>query len=110
VIEVIAETRTVWRSAVGRRGRLSRRAAYLDAAWQAWRAKYPCECEAATSYTCSQHRREPIDPNSESSELVLDPEMVERRRRVIGRLARWLMWRDRRVAHLAFVRGATGRR
>lgn len=91
MIRVLAEQRTVYRSEVGRRGRLTRRAAYLDAAWQAWRAKYPCECELETGFVCWQHHP---DENGTSP----DTAVVARRRKVIDRLARWLMWRDARAA------------
>jgi hypothetical protein len=88
MIRVEMELRPVWRSAVGRKGRLTRRAAYLDAAWQAWRAKYwpvgcGCGCELETFSFCEYH-----GPDGPA------PELVKERRRVVDRLARWLMWRD----------------
>lgn len=86
MIRVLCEQRPVWRSEVGRRGRLQKRTAYLDAAWQAWRAKYPCECEHETGYRCGEHAHLD-DPEGESKR-------ADYRRKVIDRLARWLLWRD----------------
>lgn len=64
--------------AAGRPGRRSLAVAYRDAARAAWRKRYPCECERETGYDCGEH----------------DDERDEYRRKVIGRLVRWLRWRD----------------
>jgi hypothetical protein len=88
VIRVLEETCAVYRSEVGRRARFVKKAAYRDAAWQAWKAKYPCTCEHETDFVCSEHVH---DGNLEE-----EPERWTYRRVVILRLARWLMWRDRR--------------
>lgn len=103
MIRVLQQQRTVYRSEVGRRGRLTQRAAYLDAAWQAWRAKYPCECEHEVGLVCDQHRRD-YKVNAEGDNVgppELDSEMVDHRRKTIVRLARWLKWRDSLPAPVA---------
>ncbi len=83
MIRVLVETRVVYRSEVGRRGRLTAKAAYLDAAWEAWRAKYPT----------NESR---VDAIGQWDSQAADDDEADReyRRRVIGRLARWLRWRD----------------
>lgn len=88
MIRVLVETRTVYRSEAGRRARLKRRTAYLDAAWQAWRAKYPCACEEETQFVCGEHNYR-MDYDGEKVD-----ERSAYRRKVVNRLARWLMWRD----------------
>jgi hypothetical protein len=91
MISVKRTMRKVWKG--GKRSRLTRRAAYLDAAWEAWRAKnWPepdgCGCEDETNYSCPYHRFNEEGPTRESVALT------DHRRKVIDRLARWLMWRD----------------
>lgn len=66
-------------------GRMTKSAAYKDAARQAWRGKYPCDCEHDVGHYCGAHGHD--------RDAVL-----ERRRTVIARLARWLRWRDERSA------------
>jgi len=83
---VTTETRNVYRADNGcgrTKARLRRSTAYLDAAWYAWRDKYPCECEPDVGWTCAIHRDGP-EANA----------LQERRRVLIKRFARWLMWRD----------------
>ncbi len=83
---VATETRTVYR-AVNKAGptkaRFRRSTAYLDAAWYAWRDKYPCDCEHDVGWTCPIHR-------DDDEALILQA----RRKVLIRRFARWLMWRD----------------
>jgi hypothetical protein len=93
MIEVEALTVTVYRSKVGREKRFRRKAAYLDAAWFAWKAKYPCTCDPEkpqSYYECKAHK---CGDDYECG-LCRDDEWADYRRKVIGRLARWLMWRD----------------
>src|ERR1043165_5485702 len=92
MIRILTETRTVYRSEVGRGGRLTKRAAYRDAAWQAWRAKYPCTCEAVDTFQCLFHRgcMCPDDGSRRCDRC----RVAKHRRKVIDRLARWLLWRD----------------
>ncbi len=101
MIRVLAEQRTVYRSEVGRRGRMTKRAAYRDAAWQAWSAKYPCTCEPLVSAWCGMHGAPDDEP---------DAEHAEHRRKVIDRLARWLRWRDSRLVAIAMECVATEER
>lgn len=89
MIRVLEETRVVFRSEVGRRARLTKKSAYHDAAWQAWKAKHPCTCDHETDFVCAEHEHNAIVEGEE-------PERWTYRRVVILRLARWLMWRDRR--------------
>ena len=98
MIRVMSMQRTVWRSEFrgpGRhsvRSRLTRRLAYLDAAWAAWCARYPCECEPEVGFVCVEHRMRHVMTHDGGQEL--DTRAVYRDR-VVKRLARWLMWRDR---------------
>lgn len=105
MITVVARIRAVYyaaneRRAGRRRGRLTKAAAYRDAAWAAWWAKHPCECERddETSHyvACRQHQRDgELDHEGQpTGARVLDPEMSGRRWNTIVRLARWLRWRD----------------
>lgn len=68
----------------GGKARRNERTAYLDAAWLAWRRRYPCECDGETGYVCGEHRYEGEDISPRAGY----------RRKVIDRLARWLRWRD----------------
>jgi hypothetical protein len=106
MIVVLQETRTIYRSAVGRRARFTRKAAYLDAAWQAWRAKYPCQCESETGYVCDNHYVDCRACVLEAADVVPGIHGVPHAhehpsKKTVDRLARWLQWRDRRVAALA---------
>lgn len=130
IVATMADRITVERTldityrAPGGKARRTERAAYLDAAWLAWRRRYPCECEGETGYVCGQHLREPplYPPGHPDAGDInydgtpeLDPYMVAYRRKVIDRLARWLRWRDSRLRAMerpfqvgdlvAFVRG-----
>lgn len=97
MIRIVSETRVVYRSEVGRRARLTKRTAYLDAAWHAWKAKYPCTCDPETSYVCSEHE----DRQWTATDPEASDERGEYRRKVIDRLARWLMWRDARAVQVS---------
>lgn len=82
MIRVVSETRTVWRAEGGRRrARLTKRGAYTDAARAAYLEKYPHDDGLG------------IDADFVAAEA----EARDRHyRRVVPRLARWLMWRDKR--------------
>lgn len=90
MISVEAVAVTAYRSSAGRRKRFTKLAAYRDAAKLAWRQAYPCECEAETGYTCGEHRDVRLFEGQD-----IGPRAAYRRK-VIRRLVRWLMWRDRR--------------
>lgn len=77
---------------VGRRHR-SVAGAYRAAAWQAFSAAYPCECEAA--------RPEDGDPGFSCENHAHN----ERVATLVSRLARWLRWRDGRRAAMAMEAG-----
>ena len=97
MIEVESLTVTVYRSKVGREKRFRRKDAYLDAAWFAWKSKVPCTCEDSNPeslYECKAHKYE--DDLSYGG-IVRDEEWAKYRRKVIARLARWLMWRDSKM-------------
>lgn len=81
--------------ASGGRARRTERTAYLDAAWLAWRAKYPCECDGDVGFVCGEHRD---DRRFEGEDI--SPRGAYRRK-VIDRLARWLRWRDSRLRAMA---------
>lgn len=87
MIRILFEKRVVYRAAEGRRrGRLTRATAYRDAAWAAYKTKYAAElscCCDGGPENCGSllHNLFPAPP-------------------VIDRLARWLMWRDRRLAEI----------
>jgi hypothetical protein len=77
MIEVETLTATVYRSSNGRRRWLSRKAAYNEAAWRAYNAKYP------RTYG-----------NCDDGYFVESTHVREYRKSVVERLVRWLMWRD----------------
>lgn len=97
--------------APGGKARRTERAAYLDAAWLAWRRRYPCGCDHEVGFVCGEHRGSTPDGFGDE---VPDPRAAYRRK-VVDRLARWLRWRDSvaRVTErqfqvgdlVAFVRG-----
>jgi len=93
MIEVEPVAVIVYRSTVGREKRFRRKDAYHDAAWFAWKRKYPCTCdqESSSSFENCKAHKWGYDPEYGQSR---DEEWVACRRKVIGRLARWLMWRD----------------
>lgn len=96
MIEVIAEVRTVWRATNRhkRRSRLTKGQAYRDAALSAVLEKLPCTCEAFDFETGIGGQCEAHEHMSEGRKAK------NRTNALIGRLARWLMWRDRRRAQL----------
>ena len=79
--------------APGGKARRTERAAYLDAAWLAWRRRYPCECDTETGYVCGEHR---VPSGEDAINLH-----TAYRRKVVDRLARWLRWRDSRTRAMA---------
>jgi len=89
------EVRPVYRSAFGGKARLTAKRAYLDTAWRLWTQKHPCTCchDPETPYTCREH--------ASLDHYTGTDVRAEYRRKAIDRLARWLMWRDRRAEELA---------
>jgi hypothetical protein len=79
MIEITTTTATVYQSNNGHRRWLTRKAAYNEAAWRAYNAKYP------RTYADSDW----VDGYSVESTHVR-----EYRNNVVNRLVRWLMWRD----------------
>jgi hypothetical protein len=83
---IITETRAVYRAAKGTKGRLTRIAAYRDAAWNMWLRKHwpeGCGCDH-NGHLCLYHDWDDGDTAW----------WCDRRRVVVARLARWLMWAD----------------
>jgi hypothetical protein len=98
MITIECKLQPVWRSSVGRKPRLTKRKAYLDAAWQAWKAKHPCMCRSGDGglIYCREHATV-YDPLGDGyHEPIPDPVRRAYRIKAIQRLARWLMWRDER--------------
>lgn len=87
MITVTCKMRPVW-SAPGRRGRLTKRAAYMNAAWGAYREAYGCGEDTEEAEDGTMHRHV-----CDHECFGVDPEVSSR---VVDRLARWLMWRDGR--------------
>lgn len=78
---IATRLRDVWR-APGRRGRLRAKTAYLDAAWDAYRARHGC------GEAVEEHGFHKYPHRCDSRCFGEDP------RRTVERLARWLAWRD----------------
>lgn len=72
----------------GRKARLTRKRAYLDAAWLAWCEKHPCKCPGE----CREH----VMVVGPFGARLPEPKRKAYRKKAIERLARWLMWRDGR--------------
>jgi|GEM_PF-3935602 len=80
-LRIAERLRDVWR-APGRRGRLRAKTAYLDAAWDAYRARHGC------GETVEEHGFHNYPHRCDSRCFGEDPT------RTVERLARWLAWRD----------------
>lgn len=107
MIRVLQEQRTVYRSEKGRRGRLTKLAAYRDAAWHAWCAEYACTCsdldpDSDRLPDCPAHSCACIC-DRDDGQWCAACKRAAYRRKVIDRLARWLMWRDLRIEMLRFA-------
>lgn len=103
MIVVECKMQPVYRCAIGRKGRLSKRRAYLDAAWQTWKAKHPCTCHPENRIgealaPCREHAFREVDHGEGFVETIPDAARAAYRKTAITRLARWLMWRDGRKA------------